>query len=343
MAEPTAKPKLAFYWAASCGGCEITVTELGLRLVEVGDLVDIVFWPCIMDFKYSDVEALADGEVDVCLFNGAIRTSENEHLAHLLRRKSKVMVAFGSCAHEGCIPGLANLFDGESILERVYDTAPSLDGTRGTHPTPLSQVPEGEIQIPTFYPYVKTLAQTVEVDYFVPGCPPVVDQVWNVFQAVLAGELPARGSIVGADGKTNCDVCPREKGTSGTRITAFKRPHEVDLDPNTCFLTQGVICCGPATRAGCGLPCIKGNMPCRGCYGPPDGVFDQGTKLISALGALIDTDDPAAVQQIMETVVDPTGTFYRFSLADSVLSGLKYPQGNGSAGLARGKDKHEED
>jgi F420-non-reducing hydrogenase small subunit len=319
-----AKPKLAFYWAASCGGCEISVVELGLRLIETGELVDIVFWPCLLDFKYSDVEAMGDGEIDICFFNGAIRTSENEHLAKLMRQKSKALVAFGSCAYEGCIPGLANLFDAESILQRVYATVPSLDDSRGTIPRLSSQVPEGQIEIPSFYDQVKTLEQTVDVDYFMPGCPPVVDQIWKVFQAALAGELPATGSIIGADGKTNCDVCPRQKGDSGVRIKEFKRPHQVELDPDTCFLTQGVICCGPATRAGCGLPCINGNMPCRGCYGPPDGVVDQGTKLLSALGALIDTDEPENLQHIMDSIVDPAGTFYRFSLADSILNQLKY-------------------
>ena len=327
MTESNAKPKLALYWAASCGGCEITVTELGMRLVEVGELVDIVFWPCVMDAKYSDVEAMDDGEIDVCLFNGAIRTSENEHLARLLRQKSKVLVAFGSCAHEGCIPGLANLYDAESILTRVYVTAPSLDDSRGTRPTPLSQVPEGEIDIPVFYDRVKTLAQTVDVDYFMPGCPPVVDQVWNVLQAVLAGQLPEKGAVVGADAKTNCDVCLRDKGQSGMRIKEFKRPHEVVADPELCFLRQGIICCGPATRAGCGLPCVNANMPCRGCYGPPDGVVDQGTKLLSAVAALIDTDEPERLQEIMDSIVDPVGIYYRFSLADSILSELKYERG----------------
>ncbi len=319
-----AKPKLAFYWAASCGGCEITVTELGMRLVDVGDLVDIVFWPVAMDFKYSDVEALDDGEIDICFFNGGIRTAENEHLAKLLRRKSKVLVAFGSCATEGCIPGLANLYDAESIMERVYVTVPSLDESAGTLPLTSNQVPEGEITLPAFQPRLRTLAQTVEVDYFMPGCPPVVDQVWNVFQAALSGELPEKGAVIGAGPKTNCDVCPRQKGSSGVRIDSFKRPHEVELDPDLCFLAQGVICYGPVTRAGCGLPCIEGNMPCRGCYGPPDGVVDQGAKLISTLGALIDTDDPAQLGAIMDSLVDVVGTCYRFSLADSVLNALKY-------------------
>ena len=62
----TTKPKLAFYWAASCGGCEITITELGMRLVDVGEKTDIVFWPAAMDFKYDDVTGLKDKEIDVC-------------------------------------------------------------------------------------------------------------------------------------------------------------------------------------------------------------------------------------------------------------------------------------
>lgn len=318
------KLKVAFYWAASCGGCEITMTELGMRLIDLGDLVDIVFWPAALDFKYDDVKNMQDQEIDLCLFNGAVRNSENEEIAHLLRKKSRILVAFGSCSYQGGIPGLANLSDSESIIERVYCTTPSLDGSRGTIPTPVTKVPEGEIEIPTLYNQVKTLSQTVDVDYFVPGCPPVVEQVWKIFQVVLNGEMPGKGAVLGADEKTVCDVCPREKGTSGLRIKEFKRPHEVVLDPKKCFLTQGIICCGPATRAGCGTPCLSANMPCRGCYGPPDGVTDQGAKLLSAITALVDTDQPEELDRILDTIVDPIGTFYRFGLSDSILSKLKY-------------------
>jgi len=267
---------------------------------------------------------LKDKEIDICFFNGAIRSSENEHVAKMLRQKSKLLVAFGSCSHLGGIPGLANLFDVETLLERVFDTVPSLDSSAGTRPKTRNKMPEGEIELPAMYNRVKTLAQTVEVDYFMPGCPPVVDQVWSVFQAILAGKLPEKGSVIGAQEKTVCDVCPRKKGEGGMRIKEFKRPHEVELDPDTCFLTQGVICLGPVTRAGCGTPCLNGNMPCRGCYGPPDGVTDQGSKLISAIAALIDTDDPQILHQIMDGIVDPVGLSYRFGLANSILSELKY-------------------
>jgi len=73
-----------------------------------------------MDVKYKDVEAMADDSILVTLFNGGIRTAENEHMARLMRRVSKILVAFGSCANEGCIPGLANLSSREVIFDTAY-------------------------------------------------------------------------------------------------------------------------------------------------------------------------------------------------------------------------------
>lgn len=330
MAESNAKPKVALYWAASCGGCEITMTELGMDLVAVSELVDIVFWPCVMDFKYSDVEAMDDKEIDLCFFNGAIRTSENEHLAKLLRQKSKIMVAFGACSHTGGIPGLANNYSRASILEQVYNAAPSLDDSAGTLPSLSTQMPEGKITLPSFYEHVKTLAQTVDVDYYLPGCPPVVEQVAAVLNVILEGKLPAPGAVVGVGEKTNCDVCEREKSGNGVvRVKEFKRPHQIIADPEICFLEQGLICAGPATRSGCGLPCINGNMPCRGCYGPPEGVDDQGAKLLSAIAAIADVETAEDTQQLIDSIVDPLGTYYRFGLSESILSELKFGNGKG--------------
>ena len=324
----TSKPKLAFYWAASCGGCEISVTELGMELVAVSERADIVFWPAAMDFKYEDVRAYDDKSIDVTFFNGAIRNSENEEMAHLLRKKSKILVAFGSCSHLGGIPGLANMFDIEAICQRVFDEIPSLDETRGTRPQLVNKMPEGEILIPELHQTIKTLAQVVDVDYFMPGCPPVVTQIEKVFHQVLEGKLPPKGAIIGAETKSNCDLCTRIKGEPGFKVKEFHRPHEVELDPDLCFLAQGVICCGPATRGGCGLPCLSGNMPCRGCYGPTDDVEDQGAKLASAIAAIIDTDDPVQMEKTLASISDPAGTFYRFSLADSIVNLTKNRKGD---------------
>ena len=75
------KPKIALYWCSSCGGCEESVIDLAEDILKVVEAVDIVFWPVAMDFKYSDVEAMADGEISASLINGAIRMDEQEHIA----------------------------------------------------------------------------------------------------------------------------------------------------------------------------------------------------------------------------------------------------------------------
>lgn len=311
------KLKLGLYWAASCGGCDIAIVELREKILELDAAAEILFWPAAMDFKVKDVQAMPDGHIDVCLFNGAIRTSENEHMAHLLRQKAKVLVAFGSCAHEGCIPGLANLFDRESIFRCVYLEAPSVVNPQGLLPQTSTRLSEGEVEIPRFYNTVKTLSQVEDVDYFVPGCPPQAPQIWAVIEAILGGNLPPRGSVVGANEKTVCDECKHKREEK--RIQRFYRPHEMVPDPERCLFDQGIICAGPATRGGCGALCPSVNMPCRGCYGPPPNVVDQGAALLSAVASVVDADTEEEAARIVGQIVDPVGTFYRFGLPASLL------------------------
>jgi F420-non-reducing hydrogenase small subunit len=165
------KLKFAFYWAASCGGCEIAVLDINEKILDVVAKADIVFWPVAIDIKYKDVEAMPDKYIDVCFFNGAIRNTEQEHIAKLLRKKSKVLVAFGSCACDGCVVGLGNLWDKETIFERAYLETPSTKNPEATTPKTSVKITEGELKLPEFYDTVKTLAQTVDVDYFLSGCP----------------------------------------------------------------------------------------------------------------------------------------------------------------------------
>ncbi len=139
-----AKPKLALYWAASCGGCEIAVLDTELKVLEIADFFDIVFWPCAMDFKYDDVRAMEDGAITLTLFNGAIRSSENYEIAKLLRKKSQVLCAFGSCASDGCIPGLANFTTLEEILRYVYEDSPSTVNGERVRPQPEYDGPRGD-------------------------------------------------------------------------------------------------------------------------------------------------------------------------------------------------------
>lgn len=326
------KPKLALYWAASCGGCEIAVVNLQDRLLDLDAHFDLVFCPCLVDTKKRDVEALPDRSIAITLFNGGIRTEENTEMARLLRRKSELLIAFGSCATEGCIPGLANLGSRADILRSAY-----LDGLTTVNPDRIvpgceTVVPEGRLQLPALLERLLTLRDVVAVDYFIPGCPPEPERIWDVLEQLIQGQpLPPRGSTLGGGGQAVCQECPRLKDPE-KKIARFSRTWQIVPDAVRCLLDQGIVCMGVATRNGCGALCPRVNMPCTGCYGTPEGVLDQGAKMVAALGSLIDVADlkalpeeelPGRFAERFEAIPDPVGTVYKYSLPASLLKGSR--------------------
>ncbi|MHB8918606.1 MAG: NADH-quinone oxidoreductase subunit B family protein [Desulfocucumaceae bacterium] len=314
-----AKLKLALYWAASCGGCDVAVLDTNEHILDIAAVADIVFWPVALDFKYADVEAMPPGSIDVCLFNGAIRNSENEHVAKMLRERSKVMVAFGTCAVSGGIPALANFTDKNSIMRRVYVETPSTDNPGGVLPQTTWKVLGNDLYLPEFYNRVRSLNQVVDVDYYLPGCPPVAERIWEVVQAIVSGSLPPRGSMVGVTNKSLCDQCSREKREK--KVKRFYRPHQIIPKPDICLLEQGIICMGPVTQGGCGAQCINANMPCRGCYGPLPGITDQGAKFLSTLGSVMEAGSQKEAEEIADQIADLAGLLYRFDMSTALLSG----------------------
>lgn len=324
------KLKIGMYWASSCGGCDISLLEIGPRILELIKIADVAFWPCAADFKYATVAGYPDGYLDVCFFNGGVRNSEQEEIARLLRQKSKTLVAYGICAGDGGIPALANLKTVEGIYQAAYHANPSIDNPEGVEPQPHVETPYGVLEIPRFYPAVLRLGDLVEVDYVLPGCPPQADRVWEAIQALAGGAVPGRNREVrvGCSDKTVCDECPREKKL--VKITQFRRPHEFRPEPDWCLLEQGILCLGPATRSGCGALCLKADIRCEGCYGPPAESEDQGASMIGALGTLLDATTEERAQELVAQIADPTGTFYRFSMASSLLKVGKEHGGNGA-------------
>lgn len=323
----SSKLSLALYWAASCGGCEVGLLDVDEKILDIVAAADIVFWPVAIDTKYKDVEAMADGSIDVCLFNGGIRTSENEHLARLLRRKSKVLVAFGSCAVTGGVPGLANLSTKEAMLKTVYLQNPSLDNDKKTLPEPETTVNEGILSIPQLHETVRSLDQVVDVDYYIPGCPPPVALILDAFNAIVEDRLPPKGSVL-APLRSVCDECRFRK--SDKKLTAVKRIYELETIEEKCFLEQGVVCMGPATLSGCSGRCMDALMPCTGCGGLLPGALDQGASAIAALASLlgIDTEQGTsdeALDTILDGLPDLAGTFYKYTLPKALLSKRRSP------------------
>ena len=321
------KPKVAIAWLGACGGCDEAVVDLNEAILNVAEAVDIIFWPVALDFKYKHLESMQDGEIALSIVTGSVRNSEQEEVARLLRKKSQLVIAFGACACFGGTPGLANFRTKEDIYDWVYRDAPTVVNPNHNVPQTKTWVAGKELMLPEFFPHVYTLDQVIPVDYYLPGCPPPPDLIGNMLQAVLTGDLPPKGSAL-APRNALCDVCERNK-TKPYRIELkeIKRIHEVEADPETCFLAKGIICLGPATRAGCGESCIKVNTPCRGCFGPVEGVQDAGARYLSALASLFKVGKDDDIKQIMDTVVDPAGTFYRFTQASSLLGAKKLKRG----------------
>jgi F420-non-reducing hydrogenase small subunit len=314
-----AKPKVAFYWCASCGGCEEAVVDLAETILKVVEAVDIVFWPCALDFKKTDVEAMEDGSIAAVFINGAVNSNEQEEMVHMLRKKAGLVIAFGACAHLGGIPALANLTNKEAIFKASYLDGPTNDNQGKTVPLTETPTKDGILTLPEMKRYALSLDEVIDVDYYLPGCSVPTKLIVDAVMAILEGKLPPKGSVL-APSRTNCDTCERNKTKPDKlSIPKFYRPYEIELDEEKCFMAQGVICMGPVTRGGCDERCIKGNMPCRGCFGPVDQVQDQGAKFISALASLFDAKTEEEVQQLVDSIADPAGTFYRFSMSKSYL------------------------
>lgn len=323
------KIKIAQYWGAGCGGCDVALLDIDAKILDVHAIAEVVFWPIGFDGKLHEIEQMPDKSITVSFYNGAIRNSENEHVAKLLREKSVVMIAFGSCACFGGTPGLANVTNKEEVFQTVYKDTVSTDNPDFVTPQTKLNVPEGELTLPEFYDTVKTLDEVVDVDYFMPGCPPTVNLIALAVDAVAkhvteGADLPPKGTVIASD-KTLCDECDRERVEKDRRIERIYQAYEIKADPKKCLLDQGIICIGPATRAGCGSMCPSANMPCRGCMGPTKAVMDQGGSMLSALASLLNITDSESklneeqIIELMMQVKDPLGTFYAFTLPKSLL------------------------
>ena len=315
----TKKPKVAIYWLGACGGCDEAIVDLNEVLLDVAAAVDIVLWPLAMDAKYDSIKALPDGSIALSIIHGNVRNSEHEEMAQLLRAKSQTVLAFGGCACLGGTTGLANFCGRDSIMQWVYRDAPTVENPKKLAPKPESKLDGNTLTLPEILDHVYALNQVIPVDYYLPGCPPPPDLIAHAIFAVLEGKAAAaRGGPCPAQGALR-KLCPERNQAAEDRHQGNQAPHEVEVDSHVCFLVEGVICMGPATRGGCGETCLRINTPCRGCFGPVEGVEDSGAKFLSAFASLVRATTDEQVQAIMEKFCDPVGYLYRFTQPTSTL------------------------
>ena len=301
--------KVAEEWLNICGGCEVTILDIGEPLLDLLPKLEFVHMPVLMDHKYfgqiGEKTVLEIPEADVGIISGGIRNDKEKHVAEEMRKKCKTLISLGSCACFGGIPALANQYPLIDLYEKVYRQSKTTDSAD----TPTED-------IPPLTDRVYALDEIVKVDVYIPGCPTSPELIANALTSLLEGkpfEIPERSV---------CDDCPvkREKKA----ITSIKRPLESIIPPgqkledSRCFMELGYLCLGPVTKSGCGgsekTPrCIKAVMPCRGCFGP---IRTGANPMVEMMGAL------SSIGLDPKLILDRRSTFQRYIGAQGRLRPL---------------------
>lgn len=292
--------RVAEEWLATCGGCEVTILDIGEPLLDLLPRLEFVHMPVIMDHKYygqtGEKTELEIPEADVGIISGSIRNEENRRVAQEMRNKCQTLIAIGSCANFGGIPALGNMYTVQEIFDKVY---------RGTRSTDPGDTPA--VDIPPFTDRVYAVTEVVKVDVQLPGCPTTPELVAEALTCLLEGKpfTLAERSV--------CDECPTKREKKA--LAQLKRPLEQlkftpgqPLSEVRCFMEQGYLCQGPATRSGCGgadkVPrCIRAYMTCRGCFGP---IRAGANPMVDMMGAL------SSVGLNPREIEDRMATFNRF-------------------------------
>jgi F420-non-reducing hydrogenase small subunit len=221
----------------------------GQALLDVlSEEFEIVYSPTFADLKEVP-------SVDLAIVEGGIRTKEDERLIREVRAKSRVLVALGICATHGGVTSLGNIVSVKTLLEKEQSF---LD----------KRLPELE---DLMYP----ICSFVDVDYYIPGCPPMPFLIVHTLKSVASGKKPDRfQSVV-------CTECNRK--IVPAKLDRLYGIYEKDADPDLCLVSQGFICLGSLTRNGCGAPCPRGNFTCFGCRGPPDSFLYRSRDMYAFL------------------------------------------------------------
>nr|Q00406.1 RecName: Full=F420-non-reducing hydrogenase vhc subunit G [Methanococcus voltae]CAA43505.1 methylviologen reducing hydrogenase subunit [Methanococcus voltae PS] len=293
--------KIATTCRGCCSGCHISLIDLHEDLLDILEQVELIHSPVLMD-----VREIPD-DIDVALIEGGVRSGENLHIAREMREEAKVVIAFGTCAVYGGIPGMGNLYSNEELLEKAYKTTITTKNDEGIIPSE---------EVPALTSRVTPLSQVIDVDYIFQDAPPKPELIASVLTALLEEKEPELSN------KNMCEVCPREKSSEGVVVGELKRNYEGEIDPKKCLLEQGYVCMGVATRASCRCFCaLVRHVPCTGCYGPTDKVVDQGAKMISALASdyKVDDDKEMNPKELPNKIIDKVGSFYKFTLPSALI------------------------
>lgn len=176
MSETNGKPKVATVWLDGCSGCHMSFLDIDERVIELAGLVDVVHSPVVDPKDFPE-------DVAVTLVEGAVSSEHDLHLAHVIRERSKLVVSLGDCAVTSNVPSMRNPYKDTVLLDRAYVENAAVNPG---HPS------EG---VPPLCKKARPLHEVIDVDLFLPGCPPPADAIHFAITEVLAGRIPEPSSL----------------------------------------------------------------------------------------------------------------------------------------------------
>lgn len=224
------KPKVAIHSITGCAGCQLTIYFIQEGLLDLLSHIDLVAAPMIQSKNST-------GPYDITFLEGSISSEEDLKKAKELREKSTILVALGTCACFGCVQSTKEFNKYAKIIpKKIYKKTDHLKSIKSTG-----------------------LKDYVDVDFFLPGCPPDKNEIINFIKDLLIGKKPEK--------YTN-PVC-----------------YECNLKENVCLLDLGKECLGPLTNGACDALCPSNNHGCTGCRGPIEDLnYNTHKEIIKKLG-----------------------------------------------------------
>jgi F420-non-reducing hydrogenase small subunit len=267
---------------ACCAGCVSSFIDSHEAFLEIlSQDFEIVYSPTFIDL--SDIP-----NVDLSIVEGGIRTDEDMQYIREVRAKSRTLVALGLCATHGGITSLGNVHSLKRLLEKEY----RLVGTNS---------------LPKLKDLMYPICNFVDVDYYIPGCPPMPFLIVHTLKSIVEGRTPVRHDTV------VCTECYRKIVLS--KLDRLYGIYEKEVDPMLCLVSQGFMCMGSLTRDGCGAPCPRGGFTCFGCLGPADSLLYRSMDMYDFFVKVISVRTGIPPETVKAELYDNPFIFHTFTFS----------------------------
>lgn len=265
-----------------CGGCHRSLLLNGEPLVALLSEHTISYSGYIADMRTITPS-------DIVLVMGGVRNSEELEIAREVARASRKVVAVGSCAVYAGVPGMRSLSADETGAGDRED-------------------------LPELLPTVRPLDSLIDIDLYVPGCPPVPGLILGALKSLIEGYAPLHQD------QNVCSECPRKVKCGPVR--SWSAHPGADVQTDLCLLSSGFFCLGPVTRGGCHAACAAKGSVCIGCRGPSDMVLSSEMhSMLFDMIKFVSLSTGLRPEKVERGLSGLLRTIYLFTRADPVVGG----------------------